>query len=302
MAKTPSKRSLLTEIFLSPDEPRLRAGWRLLGQWIILFIVLILVSFPLAIIDNISPELNEILSLVGTTGIPFVASVYFARRYFDNRSMVSLGLKRDKKAGRDILAGVGIAGIIMGIIFIIELSAGWLEFQDWGWNVVSPTEFGINLFIWGAVFLAIGFYEELFSRGYQFQNLEEGLNTPLAVLISSTFFGVLHLSNPNSDWTAGVGITISGLFFAYAYLRTRQLWLPIGLHIGWNFFEGPVFGFPVSGLETVRTIQHQIEGPILFTGGAFGPEAGLVLLPAIVVGTILIFWYTQKSSRYSEEK
>lgn len=260
-----------------------------------MIITLGLVTIPLAILANVFSGLNNISGLLFSTGLPFVASVYLARRYLDKRSFTSLGLKRDKNAVRDIFTGIGIAGIMMGFVFIIELSAGWLEYQDWGWNVKSPFEFGISFVIWGTAFLAVGFYEELFSRGYQFQNLEEGLNTPLAVIISSTFFGVLHLSNPNSNWAAVLGITIAGLFFAYAYLRTRQLWLPIGLHIGWNFFEGPVFGFPVSGLETVRIALHQIDGPTLFTGGAFGPEAGLVLLPAIALGTLLIYWHTRKS-------
>ena len=300
--KTPSQRSLLARIFVSPDEPRLRAGWRLLGQLIIMYIVLGLVILPLSIIGSRFPEVNILLSLLAATGIPFIASVYFARRYLDNRSLVSLGLKRDKKAVRDVLAGIGIAGFMMGIIFSIELSTGWLEFQDFGWKAAAPIEFATNMLLWGGVFLGVGFYEELFSRGYQYQNLEEGLNTPLAVIISSTFFGVLHLSNPNSTWTAGLGITVSGLFFIYAYLRTRQLWLPIGLHIGWNFFEGPVFGFPVSGLETARLVHHQVDGPTLFTGGTFGPEAGLVLLPAIAVGIILVYWYTQKSSKQQENK
>lgn len=295
MIPTPSQRSIFARIFISPDEPRLRAGWRLLAQWILMIITLGLVTIPLAILANVFSGLNNISGLLFSTGLPFVASVYLARRYLDKRSFTSLGLKRDKNAVRDIFTGIGIAGIMMGFVFIIELSAGWLEYQDWGWNVKSPFEFGISFVIWGTAFLAVGFYEELFSRGYQFQNLEEGLNTPLAVIISSTFFGVLHLSNPNSNWAAVLGITIAGLFFAYAYLRTRQLWLPIGLHIGWNFFEGPVFGFPVSGLETVRIALHQIDGPTLFTGGAFGPEAGLVLLPAIALGTLLVYWHTRKS-------
>ncbi|TES90368.1 MAG: CPBP family intramembrane metalloprotease, partial [Anaerolineales bacterium] len=121
-----------------------------------------------------------------------------------------------------------------------------------------------------------------------------GLKTPLALFFSSFVFGLGHIGNPDFNWAAALGIAAAGLFMAFAYLRTRQLWLPIGLHIGWNIFEGPIFGFPVSGLETVRLLNHQVNGPTLITGGAFGPEAGLVVLPAIVIGALMVYWYTRK--------
>jgi membrane protease YdiL (CAAX protease family) len=95
------------------------------------------------------------------------------------------------------------------------------------------------------------------------------------------------------NWLAAAGLFLAGMFLAFAYTRTRQLWLPIGLHIGWNFFEGTVFGFPVSGLGLSGIIEHSVNGPVQFTGGAFGPEAGLVLLPALALGTILVYYYTR---------
>jgi hypothetical protein len=122
--------------------------------------------------------------------------------------------------------------------------------------------------------------------------MAEGMNLTLGILLSSLFFASGHLLNPNMNWIAAVGLFLAGLFLAFAYTRTRQLWLPIGLHIGWNFFEGTVFGFPVSGLSLFGMIDHSVNGPVLFTGGAFGPEAGLVLLPALALGTILVYYYT----------
>jgi hypothetical protein len=71
------------------------------------------------------------------------------------------------------------------------------------------------------------------------------------------------------------------------------LWLPIGLHLGWNFFEGNIFGFPVSGLDTFRLIRHSINGPTWLTGGPFGPEAGLIILPAMALGIWLMIIFTR---------
>ena len=113
------------------------------------------------------------------------------------------------------------------------------------------------------------------------------------MLISSCVFALLHAFNPNSSPAAVFLLIASGLFLACGYLRTRQLWLPIGLHIGWNFFEGPVFGFAVSGTSPFTLISQTPTGPELLTGGAFGPEAGLIVLPALLVGVALIYWYTQ---------
>ena len=81
---------------------------------------------------------------------------------------------------------------------------------------------------------------------------------------------------------------------AYGWLRTGRLWLSIGLHIGWNFFEGAVFGFSVSGLEIPSLIHQRVSGPLLITGGAFGPEAGFIILPAIIIGALVIRFYTRE--------
>ena len=141
------------------------------------------------------------------------------------------------------------------------------------------------------VFTLVGWNEELLSRGYHLQTLASGLNLFWGVLISSAVFGVLHLGNPNATWISAAGIFFAGLFLATGYLTTRQLWLSIGLHIGWNFFEGVVFGFPVSGLDIYRLMHITVDGPELWTGGAFGPEAGLVVLPGLVLGVVLILVY-----------
>jgi membrane protease YdiL (CAAX protease family) len=90
-----------------------------------------------------------------------------------------------------------------------------------------------------------------------------------------------------------IGIFLAGLFFAFAYLRTKNLWLAIGLHIGWNLFLNAIFGFVVSGVDTPGLIRQTVDGPAIWTGGGFGPEAGLVLLPALAIGVGLVAWFTR---------
>lgn len=287
-----SLENLLTRIFITKGEVRLRAGWRMLVHvWLYLILTVGLI-FPFAFAAPL--RLDDPLLLFALTGLPMALSVLAARRWIDRRSIASLGLRLEKQAVMDVLAGVGISAAQFSLIFAIQVGAGWLDFTGFAWQQQPLGEALGKLVGSTLLFLAVGFYEEFFSRGYQLQNLEEGLNTPLAALLSSLIFGLLHLSNPNSGWVAAAGIFLAGLFLALGYLRTRQLWLPIGLHLGWNLFEGPVFGFPVSGMDTARLLIHRVSGPELFTGGAFGPEAGLVLLPAIVLGAGLVWLYTRK--------
>ena len=131
------------------------------------------------------------------------------------------------------------------------------------------------------------------ARGYWLQNIADGTNLPIAIFLSSLMFAALHLSNPNVSALAIVGLIGAGLFLAAGYVFTRQLWLPIGLHIGWNFFEGNIFGFRVSGLDTFRLITLRVNGPELWTGGAFGPEAGLIVFPAMLLGIGLMYGYSR---------
>ena len=117
--------------------------------------------------------------------------------------------------------------------------------------------------------------------------------TTWGVILSSLIFALMHLGNPNVSVMAVLGLIAAGFFLAFGYLRTRHLWLPIGLHIGWNFFEGTVFGFQVSGLDIYRLIEQTVQGPQIFTGGEFGPEAGLILIPGLALGVALIYFYSR---------
>ncbi len=290
------RRSIPARIFLSPEEPRLRAGWRFLIQTLLLFIFLFvfgalifLLSGLLGQFRNGSFILQQIPELLAVTG-----SIYIARRWLDRRSFESLGLKIDGRTLRDILAGIGITFVQMGFIYVVMLSLGWLTFKGFAWQFdpISTVVTGVLTFL--ISFILVGWNEELLSRGYHLQTITSGTNLFWGVVISSSVFGLLHLGNPNATWVSVAGIFFAGVYLAYGYIRTKQLWLSIGLHIGWNFFEGVVFGFPVSGLSIYPLTRIDVHGPELWTGGAFGPEAGLILLPSLIVGGILIYLYTIK--------
>lgn len=295
------KRNFLQIIFLSPDEPRLRAGWRLIIHTLLIIILSILAGIVIFIpigllkISFDSPLVvlaNEVTMLFAIT-----AATFLARHFLDRRSITSLGLKPGISMVTDILVGIVIPFFLMGLIFGIEIYLGWTKFDGFAWQMETAPALLGGLGMWLVIFLIVGWQEELLSRGYHLQTIESGLNLFWAVLLSSSVFGALHIFNNGATWISTLGIILAGLFLALPYILTRQLWLSIGLHIGWNFFEGVVFGFPVSGQDTFHLLRHTVSGPELWTGGVFGPEAGLIIIPTLLLGSMLIFVYTKSNFR-----
>ena len=315
---SPPPRSTFVQVFLSPDESRLRAGWRLLlhgGLALILSLLFSLaVLLPLTILAALQallpksfgleldllggllqtgPSSGQLLTLSAVVSFPSLTlATWLARRLFDRRSFRSLGFEPGGLAGRDLLIGFFLPGLLFGLIFAVERALGWIRVEGWLWD--SRPALGVLAVVGGslAVFAVVAFYEELTFRGYYLYNLTDGLGLGPAVLLSSLVFALAHAGNPFASWTSTIGLIAAGLFLAYACLRTRRLWLPIGLHLGWNFFQGTVFGFPVSGTTAPGLLLQRAEGPQLLTGGGFGPEAGLIVLPAMLLGAWLIRLYT----------
>jgi membrane protease YdiL (CAAX protease family) len=305
----PQKRPFLQAIFISADEPRLRAGWRLtihallylflsllIGVILGIFIVLLGLNIPVATNIGIHPDFYNIATLVLDILI-LTITTWVARRFLDRRPFSSLGLTLNRSAWFDFATGFLISAFQFSMIYLLTTAMGWSQFQSWAWENENIGAVIGKIFLLLVIFLGVAYREELLSRGYQLQNLAQGSNLPLAVVISSFIFSLLHISNPNVSVMAVLGLLVSGLFLAYGYIRTKALWLPIGLHLGWNFFEGTIFGFPVSGMTDFSLIQQQINGPEWITGGAFGPEAGLLLLPPLLIGAYLIKIYTSKRPR-----
>jgi len=183
---------------------------------------------------------------------------------------------------------------MMGLVALILSVCGWLAVKGYAWQVDPPLTVLSQALLTLLIFVLVGWNEELLSRGYHLQNLMDGLGLLRAVVLSSAVFGVLHLTNPNATLAGAGGVFLAGVFFCFAYLRSGRLWLPIGLHIGWNLCEGLMFGFPVSGLDTYRLLHVDVLGPELWTGGPFGPEAGLVILPGLLFGAVCVYMVTRQ--------
>jgi hypothetical protein len=137
-----------------------------------------------------------------------------------------------------------------------------------------------------AIFPAIS--EELIFRGILFRWIEEFGGSWVALLLTSALFGAAHLSNPNASAIAALGIAFeAGVMLGAAYMLTRSLWLPMGIHAAWNFTQGEIYDIPVSGMPANGLVEAQLSGPPLLTGNGFGLEASVI---AIVIATVFGTW------------
>ncbi len=281
---------VIKRFFVDPDEHRLLAGWRVVVHFVLFVVLLALCSVVFAPLTRFVPRF---LFGEGIAAIAVTVSVFIARRWLDKRSFRSLGLAWNRQAVSDLAVGFLITGVMMGMVFLLEWAVGILRLETVAWRVDDAGKILSGTLGMFFLFLLVAWAEELLSRGYQLQNLAEGLSPARGVVISSLIFAALHTGNPGFTGLAFVGLFLSGVFMAWAWVLIGSLWLPIGIHLGWNFFEGTVFGFPVSGLGIYRLLRPAVHGSDWFTGGAFGPEAGAVLLPALLLGFWLVEWYAR---------
>ncbi len=289
-------------VFWNSSERRMRAFWRIITHMTSLIIIatVLLLGSMLLTLTGVSVMVGGIEGTgIAVSVIATILSMWFAARLIDRRPFADFGLHVGRDWWLNLGFGLALGALLMCGIFVVELAAGWLTITDTLTTPRPDEPFALAILSPLLFFIGVGVYEELLSRGYWLRNIAEGLRLGplgahtallLAWLISSTLFGMAHAGNPNSTLVSTINLVVAGVFLGLGYVLTGELAIPIGLHITWNFFQGNVFGFPVSGLTTAPPSFIAIEqgGPALWSGGEFGPEAGLIGLLANGVGCLLI--------------
>ena len=183
--------------------------------------------------------------------------------------------------------GFALFSVVMGLLW----AAG--AYRPSGWGVVTPLAAGVLVALMGAVL------EEILFRGFLFRLTAKLLGTWGALLVTSVLFGAAHAFNHGATIGSSVAIALeAGVLLGAAYAMTQRLWLPIGLHLGWNFTEGSVFGMSVSGgARQSSLITGTLHGPDLLTGGAFGPEASILAVLVCLAASVIILWRIVKLRR-----
>ena len=207
-------------------------------------------------------------------------------RALDRRSFRTIGLCFYPGWWKELARGMGLGAVLIGLVVAILFLLGAVRYaglSEAPGALVPAFEAEA-----GVLFLAAAF-EELAFRGYGFQRLVDAFGSLGAVVVFSGLFGVVHLLNPGATGLSTVSTALSGVLLSVAYLKTRALWLPIGLHWAWNFCLGPIFSLPVSGIDFGPTLLHaQLRGATWLTGGNYGPEGGVVVIAVVLAGIVFL--------------
>ena len=238
-----------------------------------LFIVAIAAGLLIA---KLLPPMSDLLRIAvqAAINIALVLAVY------------KFGIVRLGEQPRDDLRPSGAlkdlaVGLALGLV-LISAVVGVAAMLD-VYNIIGEggTEQILRLLIVTAI--VPGILEEIFFRGILFRWIEEWAGSWAALILTAALFGTAHILNPNATWFSSFAIAMeAGLLLGGAYMLTRSLWMPIGLHIAWNFAQGAIYDVPVSGLDQQGLVQAKLSGPTLLSGGAFGLEASLI---AVVIAT-----------------
>ena len=287
----------MRKIFLN-DVGRLRSGWRVL----IFLVTLIAISYLIATVLRVAyavmaafapaiPQSGFIPDVIFRVSLLAAAlgAGYLCTRYLEGLPWRSLGLTFHAGWFRDLVIGFVVGFASLAIAVAIAFKGLHFSFT----TALMPT---VRSLIGSLVLLfAAALAEEAMFRGYGLQTLSRAKLAWLGVLLTSVPFAAGHLSNPNVvPFVTFANTALAGIWFAVAYLRTRSLWLPLGLHWAWNWALGWFFGLPISGLQLVSTplIQTQDNGPKWLTGGSYGIEGGVACTIALTLFTVFL-WKTR---------
>ncbi|MBN1459310.1 MAG: CPBP family intramembrane metalloprotease [Armatimonadetes bacterium] len=274
----------------------LRAGWRIA----IYLCVVILITLSAAVISRLvrgeghvristgDEEFDSWQAAVGFSilNLILIGAAWLVLRVIDRRPSGMLGLGVSRRTPAEILLGVLIGGGAIMISCIAMWAAGVLVIEPG--SLDGPFLAAIG---WLAVvFLVAATIEELLTRGYPFQAAVEGMGAPLAVLVFGLIFGLGHVTNQGWTLMGLANTSVSGVLMSIAYLRTRSLWMPIAIHLSWNWTQGCVWGVSVSGLAVDSSVVRTTPvGPGWLSGGEFGAEGSVITLAVLMLFTVYAF-------------
>ena len=293
----------------SAEETQKPALWKIITMFALLFLAVELIGAGVGLGVNLlmrmigaGENLGVFLGSTITRGGMIAAALILTASMLTsvlNQPARRILFPRQAGWGKDLLAGMGIAAAGMAVVFLLELALGWIKVEG----------LALGALPWDAVLCAIwlgllanataAVAEETIFRGFLFTGLKEAWDTTGALLVSAVIFSSVHiLANAASGtvWTKLIPmVALVGAMLAWAYLRTGNLWLPVGLHFAWNLFQDDIFNLNAkNGSDTLMGFQTSLSAPGWFAGSSFGIEVGAAGVAALLVSLLGIWLYTRK--------
>ena len=272
---------MFKSIFLNRHS-ELRSGWRILLFCTILGVIAAAGIVPLDHFGMLNMFVEALILLAAA-----VAATYCMTRFINRKPFKSVGFSLHPGVFREVGSGCLLGFLMTTGIFLIEFGLGFIH--------LSSLEISASRIAWAIgsslmIFAAGACVEELLFRGYLFQTLMQGVTFLPAMLLMATFFALAHAQNPKVSVFGLINVAFAAIWFSFAYLKTRSLWLPIALHFSWNFCQTTLYSFPTSGIafQEQKIFSLVQTGPDWITGGSFGPEGGALATLALLICTVYI--------------
>lgn len=223
--------------------------------------------------------------------VPILLAVYG----WKNKA-ADLGLTSLQKDGKDFLIGILAGTLGITVVLVCLLVSGSVKITDISTKYVGEVSLGLLTYI------VVGFAEEIFNRGGLMLALKQTKSKVLIIGIQAVIFGMMHLGNNGVSIWAVINLILFGVFTGYCFYRSGNIWLPIGFHIAWNFVQGNVYGFHVSGMTDSSLMNMKVVKETIFTGAAFGPEGGLGVTISLVLLMLSVVYYYRKRQKSQFEQ
>lgn len=277
-----------------------RSGWKIALSYIITMILIIISSIIISIVfltpevarnggditaATLAIESNKFYFPITIIiqNILLVSGSFIVWKIFEKKSIREMGIPNIKSGYKELGGGLILGAITISIVAIFLLLIGSVKLV----NPITSPRITIDLLIGIVAFIAVGFGEEIFGRAYCMSVLKQTRNKWIILIVSSIIFAAMHLGNSAIGIIPLINLFLIGIAFGYMFMKSSNIWMPIGFHISWNYFQGYIWGFEVSGNVVDGMYKIQTVNDSILNGGAFGAEGGLV----VTVITILIIYF-----------
>lgn len=279
----------MNNIFINCNH-QLRSGWKIAIAILFIAISTIILSIlmttiaPLLRLTLSAQVLNTIVSC--TQQLIIILIVLTLWKLIDKKSLTELGLPNIKNHKKAFIYGLLGGAISLTSVSIILLCIDSVALTN---SIVSPS-FSLPIITSLIMYIFVGFNEEIVFRGYFLSVLKQCSNKYVPYVASAVLFSLAHSMNPGISILAYINLFLFGIFLSYVIYKTKNLWFGIGFHITWNFFEGNVWGFLVSGGNDSNSIYTlKVLNDNIINGGTFGPEGGLTVTVVLIVSMLIIY-------------
>ncbi len=296
-------KAVYDQYAVEKDEPKIEAGWIRAALYFIATILGSIVSGTLliGIVLAMGYSMDDLASLMGGGDTPIhifliaqtltmiltLLVTWLFMKYINRRPFVEIGFQwKGYQADAAIGFFLGVALISIGFGALILLGQIGIE------NITLDP---VKLLMAFLLMVVVSVNEEVMVRGYIQKNLTDSFGKWWGLIVASIIFSILHGMNPNITAIPLINIMLAGLLLGIYYMHCNNLWFPIMLHLTWNFCQGPIYGFEVSGMDLNALITQKMLGDnVLLSGGEFGFEGSLLATGLIILSILGVHFYYQR--------